>query len=103
MERLKTMSTARLQRRKRRGAIAAFAALLMTTIIAMVAFAIDYGFILKKRSELQRAADAAAGRRDHHSLAATWHALATTRHRQRRRGLGRLTTFPSQASSSKAF
>ena len=51
---------ARTQQAKRRGAIAVLAAILMIPMMAMVAFAIDYGYLLKTRAVLQRAADAAA-------------------------------------------
>ena len=46
--------------RNRRGAILVLAALLMVPMIAMVAFTVDYGYLLKIRTDLQRAADAAA-------------------------------------------
>lgn len=45
---------------KRKGAIAVFTAVLMIPILGMVAFTVDYGYLLKKRADLQRAADAAA-------------------------------------------
>ena len=51
---------ARTQQAKRRGAIAVLAPVLMIPMMAMVAFAIDYGYLLKTRAALQRAADAAA-------------------------------------------
>lgn len=44
----------------RRGAVAVLAALLIIPLVAMVAFAVDYGYLLKVRTDLQRAADAAA-------------------------------------------
>ncbi len=44
----------------RRGAIAPFAALLMTVLVGMLAFSIDTGYMVAVRSELQNAADAAA-------------------------------------------
>jgi Flp pilus assembly protein TadG len=44
----------------RRGAIAPLAALLATLLIGMLAFAIDTGYIVAVRAELQNAADAAA-------------------------------------------
>jgi len=50
----------RCRQHQRRGAIAVLAALLMTFLIGMVAFAIDYGYLVKVRTDLQRAADAAA-------------------------------------------
>jgi len=46
--------------RRRRGAIAVFAAIMLTVLLAAVAFAVDYGYLLKVRTDLQRAADAAA-------------------------------------------
>jgi hypothetical protein len=46
--------------RRRRGAIVVLAALLMVTIFAFVAFAIDIGFIALTRSRLQNNADAGA-------------------------------------------
>ena len=46
--------------RRRRGTVAVLTALLMVPLLAMVAFAVDYGFLLKIRTDLQRAADAAA-------------------------------------------
>jgi len=49
----------------RKGAIAVFAAVLMVAFVAVVAFAVDIGYILHIRTELQRTADAAA-------LAACW-------------------------------
>lgn len=45
---------------KRRGAVLPLVALLMVPLLAMVAFAVDYGYLLKVRTDLQRAADAAA-------------------------------------------
>ena len=47
------------QRRNRKGAIAVFTAVLMVPLLGMVAFTVDYGYLLKKRADLQRAADAA--------------------------------------------
>ncbi|HZZ71058.1 MAG TPA: pilus assembly protein TadG-related protein [Pirellulales bacterium] len=44
----------------RRGAIAAFAAFMMVIVVGMVAFGIDLGYIVNTRTELQKAADAAA-------------------------------------------
>jgi hypothetical protein len=44
----------------RTGAIAVAAAIIIPVLIGMMAFAIDCGFLLKTRSDLQRAADAAA-------------------------------------------
>ena len=47
------------QQSERRGAIAVFTAILLVPLLGMVAFAVDYGYLLKKRADLQRAADAA--------------------------------------------
>ena len=46
------------QRPARRGAILVLAALMMATLVGMVAFAVDYGHLLKVRTDLQRSADA---------------------------------------------
>lgn len=55
------LHTIRRQRRhKRHGAIAVLAAVTMVVFLVMLAFSIDYGYLLASRSELQRAADAAA-------------------------------------------
>lgn len=43
----------------RRGTIAILAAILMIPLLGVVAFAVDYAYLLKKRTELQRTADAA--------------------------------------------
>jgi len=45
---------------ERRGVILPLVALMMTALVGMVAFAVDYGFLLKTRTDLQRSADAAA-------------------------------------------
>jgi hypothetical protein len=45
---------------KRNGAILMLAALMMVVLFGMVAFAVDHGFLLKVRTDLQRSADAAA-------------------------------------------
>lgn len=45
---------------KRRGAIGVAAAVVIPVLIAMLAFAVDCGFLLKSRADLQRSADAAA-------------------------------------------
>lgn len=50
---------------QRRGTIAVLAALMSVALIGMVAFAVDVGYVLTTKQELQRAADAAA-------LAACW-------------------------------
>ena len=56
--------------RRRKGAIAVLAAVLMVAFIAVMAFAVDIGYILQIRTELQRTADASA-------LAACWEYLQT--------------------------
>lgn len=45
--------------KSRRGALSVLAAFLMIPLIIMLAYSIDIGYLLKKRAELQRAADAA--------------------------------------------
>jgi uncharacterized membrane protein len=45
--------------RKRRGTIAILAAVMMTMLLGMAAFSVDYGYILTARTDLQGAADAA--------------------------------------------
>ena len=52
-------------RHKRRGNILVLSALMMVGMMAMLAFAIDIGYLCLARDELQRSADAAA-------IAATW-------------------------------
>ena len=47
-------------RHSRRGAIAVLTAIMMVALAGMVAFAVDYGFLVKVRADMQRAADAAA-------------------------------------------
>ena len=47
-------------RHHRSGAVAVFLSLLMVPMLAMVAFSVDYGYLLKIDCDLQRAADAAA-------------------------------------------
>lgn len=49
---------------RHRGAIAVLAAVMLTVLLGAIAFAVDYGYLVKVRTDLQRAADAA-------SLAAT--------------------------------
>ena len=44
----------------RRGAVVVLVAVLMIPLLAMVAFAIDYGYLLKTKTDLQRVADAAS-------------------------------------------
>jgi len=46
--------------RKRKGAVVVLAALLMVVMTAVLAFAIDLGYLMAARTELQRAADGAA-------------------------------------------
>ncbi len=46
--------------RDRRGAILVLAALMMAALVGMVAFAVDYGYLLKVRTDLQRSADASS-------------------------------------------
>ena len=48
------------KRASRRGAVAILAAILSVPMLAVVAFSIDYGYLLWHKAELQRAADAAA-------------------------------------------
>ena len=50
----------RLRSSHRRGAIAVLAAVMMVMVLAMVAFAVDLGYIAVARTETQRTADAAA-------------------------------------------
>jgi Flp pilus assembly protein TadG len=54
-----------LRSQDRRGAISVLAALLAVVLLGMVAFAVDTGYILTNKQELQRTADAAA-------MAACW-------------------------------
>ena len=51
---------AKRRKYQRRGAIAVLTALMMTILVGMVAFAVDYGYLVKVRTDLQRAADAVA-------------------------------------------
>jgi len=48
------------EKQDRRGAAAPLIAVLMVPILGMVAFGVDYGYLLTVRSDLQRTADAAA-------------------------------------------
>ena len=48
------------RRRQCRGVIAVLTALMILILAGMVAFAVDYGYLLKVRTDMQRAADAAA-------------------------------------------
>src|SRR5688500_4036030 len=50
---------------QRRGAISVLAAFMSVLVLGMVAFAVDVGYVLSAKQELQRSADAAA-------LAACW-------------------------------
>lgn len=50
----------RAHRVRRRGAVVVLAAVMMVVLLAMVAFAIDSGYMANTRTELQRAADAGA-------------------------------------------
>lgn len=52
-------------RRSRRGALTILSAVLCIVLLGMVAFAVDIGYVLSSKEELQRTADAAA-------LAAAW-------------------------------
>jgi Flp pilus assembly protein TadG len=54
-----------LQERQRRGAISVLAAFMSVVVLGMVAFAVDVGYVLSCKQELQRTADSAA-------LAACW-------------------------------
>src|SRR3954464_340982 len=47
-------------RRERRGAVVVFAAVLIVVLLAMIAFALDMGYIVLVRTQLQTAADSAA-------------------------------------------
>lgn len=49
-----------LRARQRMGGMAILAAVLMVPLVGMLAFAVDYGYLLQQRASLQRAADAAA-------------------------------------------
>ena len=52
--------TGKRDSRARRGNVVVMTAVLLTALFAMVAFAIDYGYIFHVRTELQRTADACA-------------------------------------------
>ena len=52
--------TLRRRHQHRRGAIAVLAAFLLVAMVACVAFAVDIGYLLKARTDLQRTADASA-------------------------------------------
>ena len=47
-------------RSDRRGAILVLAAVMVAVLLGIVAFAVDYGHLLKVRTDLQRTADASA-------------------------------------------
>lgn len=57
---MKSRRKHRSRNRSRRGAIAVLAALLLVVVFAMLAFAVDLGYITHVDTELQRTADAAA-------------------------------------------
>lgn len=61
----------RFQRSSRRGNVLILTALMMTSMIALLAFAVDLGYINLARAELQRTADSAA-------MAATWELIDPT-------------------------
>lgn len=50
----------RSTRHVRKGAITILAAILMIVVLGMVAFCVDFGYVLSAKEELQRASDAAA-------------------------------------------
>jgi len=52
--------THKSNRRSRRGAVVVLMAVLLTVLLGMIAFAVDVGYMLTARTELQCAADAAA-------------------------------------------
>src|SRR5215470_15018013 len=54
------MTRRRIHDRNRRGGITVLAAFLMIALVAMLAFAIDLGYLANSQAELQRSADAAA-------------------------------------------
>ena len=51
--------SAALQSVRRKGSVVVLTAVLLVPLLAIVACAVDYGYLLKKRADLQRAADAA--------------------------------------------
>ncbi|MGY8769312.1 MAG: pilus assembly protein TadG-related protein [Pirellulales bacterium] len=57
---IKTKHVPLVQRVKQKGTIATLTAFLLVPLLGMVAFTVDYGYLLDKRADLQRAADAAA-------------------------------------------
>lgn len=60
-----TVQVIRKRQLRRRGNVAVLCAFLMVGLMAMIAFAIDLGYIFVARDQIQRAADASA-------MAATW-------------------------------
>ena len=50
----------RRQRHQRRGVVVVLVAVMGVVLLGMAAFAVDYGYLLKMRTDLQRAADASA-------------------------------------------
>lgn len=62
---LRNSSQPSARRRHRRGALTILAAILCVVLLGMVAFAVDIGYVLSSKEEIQRTADAAA-------LAAAW-------------------------------
>lgn len=59
------MKRNKLLRRSRRGNVIVLSAVLMVAMMAMIAFAVDLGYLFNARTEMQRAADASA-------IAACW-------------------------------
>jgi Flp pilus assembly protein TadG len=59
------MKRKQLLRRARRGNVVVLSAVLMVAMMAMIAFAVDLGYLYNARTEMQRAADASA-------IAACW-------------------------------
>src|SRR5262249_15436641 len=55
-----TMKRIHCQKRQRRGTVAPLLALLLIPLLAMVAFAVDIGWVVIAKSDLQKAADSAA-------------------------------------------
>ena len=73
------LPSARLRRRRqRRGAIAVFMAFVLIVLVAMLAFALDVGYVCRVQSELQNAADAAALSGAHQALLAAARSDADT-------------------------
>lgn len=59
-EKLPSKNSATTRRARRKGVVAVLTAVLMVPLLGIVACAVGYGYLLKKRADLQRAADAAA-------------------------------------------